>query len=581
MSKHQLTTLQCEVTPVIFFIQTPHQMNIAKAFANNDVILLVWNYEEPIFNCLGFAITRKNVQTGSETILESMIGFQKESIEKRKFKSTQIWPIQKFNWRDFSAISGETYQYEIVPMVGDVLNLIPLIKEAVVTNSVFLSPGTGLIKSYFNRGILSTQFLTTQIPKSLSGQPNYKILLERIKQPGDSLRNRLAGELKGAVLSLLDKALNEGGECYCALYELNDIELVEKILEAHDRVHVILSNTGPLDETNEVSRASLHDKGIDIIDRMVSTGHIGHNKFIVYVDKNGTPTQVMTGSTNFTYTGLCAQSNNAILIESKELADHYMDYWNRLRIDNSEQGSQFREENNHERTATVDNTNISLWFSPNTKTKNKTANSPIPDDLQQVFNLMHNAKKSILFLAFQPGTPSIIDEAANVQIKNEKLFIRGAATDLDAIESSSVTLFHRGISDPVFVGAQELKDDFAYWMAELLKSSPKAHAIIHDKVMVIDAFTEECVVIVASHNLGARASYNNDENLLIIKNNIELATSYATHILDVYDHYRWRYFLSKNLGSGKPFTGLKSDPSWQEPYFNEKRGESIDKRFWL
>ena len=145
-----------------------------------------------------------------------------------------------------------------------------------------------------------------------------------------------------------------------------------------------------------------------------------------------------------------------------------MDYWNRMKTDNAEQGATFRKDNNKERNANIGSTEISLWFSPNTKKKNKTANSPKPDDIDQVFQAMNGAKKSILFLAFQPGTPSIIEEAANIQIAKPDLFIRGAATDLGAVETSSVTLFHRGLNDQVIVGAQELKDDFAYWMAEFL-----------------------------------------------------------------------------------------------------------------
>jgi len=555
-------------------------MNQAKAFANNDVVLIVWDYENPIDECLGFCIKRKDINTNKEVTLESMVGFKKESVETRQFKPTTVWPIQKFNWRDFSADSGATYEYTIIPMTGTSTNLKAKTQAKVVTNQVTLSPGEGKIKAYFNRGILSTQFVSSQIPKSNSGIPNYSILLDRIKQTGDTLRNKLADELKDAVMSLLDKAIKEKGECYCALYELNDPELVEKLLEAKDRVHLILSNTGADDATNQVSRASLHDSGMDITDRMVSSGHIGHNKFVIYVNAQGKPTTVMTGSTNWTYTGLCSQSNNAIIIESKDLADHYMDYWNRMKTDDAEQGATFRKDNNQERTAKIGGTDISLWFSPNTKAKNKTANSPLPDDIDQVFQAMNAATKSILFLAFQPGTPSIIEEVANIQIAKPDLFIRGAVTDLGAVESSSVTLFHRGINDPVIVGAQELKDDFSFWMAELLKSSPMAHAIIHDKIMVIDAFTDNCVVITGSHNLGYRASYNNDENLLIIKGDKELATSYATHVLDIYDHYRWRYYLSKNTG-GHKFTGLNTKPSWQDPYFNDKRGESIDKRFWL
>lgn len=28
-------------------------MNLAKAFSNNDVVLLVWTYDQPIADCLG------------------------------------------------------------------------------------------------------------------------------------------------------------------------------------------------------------------------------------------------------------------------------------------------------------------------------------------------------------------------------------------------------------------------------------------------------------------------------------------------------------------------------------------------
>lgn len=559
-------------------------MNIAKAFANNNVVLLVWKYDNIINDCLGFCIKRTDVVNNKTTTLLSMVGFDKKDTTSKKFNPTDIWPIQKFNWRDFTAQSGSTYKYTIIPMIRQInsyKNLVPDNNKKVITNEVTLSAGTGKIKAYFNRGILATQYLSSQVPKGPSGLPNYKILLERVKQPGDKLRNKLADELRPALISLIDKAIKDNGECYCALYELNDQELLAKLLEGGKRIHLILSNTGPNDETNQVSRQSLHDSDVDIIDRFVPSGHIGHNKFVVYVNSNKKPHSVLSGSTNWTYTGLCCQSNNAIIIESKQLAEHYLDYWNRLKDDDGTQEADFRKQNNTKLSAKIISTDISLWFSPNTKAKNKTSKSKAPSDIAEVFALMNSAKKSILFLAFQPGTPSIIDEAANIQESKPDLFIRGAATDLEAVDNFGVTLYHRGVYEPVVVGAQALQDDFAYWMSELLKSSPMAHAIIHDKIVVIDAFTDDCVVITGSHNLGYRASYNNEENLLIIKNDNELATMYATHIMDIYDHYRWRYYMSKNTDTTKRFEGLNKDPKWQEPYFNNKRGESIDTRFWL
>jgi len=75
------------------------------------------------------------------------------------------------------------------------------------------------------------------------------------------------------------------------------------------------------------------------MDRMLKKGHIGHNKFIVYV-KGNKPQAVLTGSTNWTPTGLCAQSNNAILLESPALAKEYLEYWKRLKADTQEAGDE-------------------------------------------------------------------------------------------------------------------------------------------------------------------------------------------------------------------------------------------------
>jgi phosphatidylserine/phosphatidylglycerophosphate/cardiolipin synthase-like enzyme len=66
------------------------------------------------------------------------------------------------------------------------------------------------------------------------------------------------------------------------------------------------------------------------------------------------------------------------------------------------------------------------------------------------------------------------------------------------------------------------------------------HAIVHDKIVIIDPLSDDCVVATGSHNLGYKASYENDENLLIFRGNKALAQAYAVHALDVFDHYRYR-----------------------------------------
>ena len=93
--------------------------------------------------------------------------------------------------------------------------------------------------------------------------------------------------------------------------------------------------------------------------------------------------------------------------------------------------------------------------------------------------------------------------------------------------------------------------------------------------------SERSAVVTGSHNLGYKASYNNDENLAIIRGNKKLAAAYASHVLDVYDHFAWRVQM-KN-GKPHPDQSLDTDPAkWQSRYFDDKGQIKVAQlKFWL
>jgi phosphatidylserine/phosphatidylglycerophosphate/cardiolipin synthase-like enzyme len=125
-----------------------------------------------------------------------------------------------------------------------------------------------------------------------------------------------------------------------------------------------------------------------------------------------------------------------------------------------------------------------------------------------------------------------------------------------------VKLNHRAGEDPT-ASSPAPSRRAAAWHKELLKAG---FAIIHDKIVVVDPFSPDCVVITGSHNLGYKASYSNDENLLIIRGNQALARAYAVHVLDVYDHYRFRY-VQQQQGKTGAFSGFLATGPRQKPYF--------------
>src|SRR5262249_41739675 len=151
----------------------------------------------------------------------------------------------------------------------------------------------------------------------------------------------------------------------------------------------------------------------DLIDRLLPKGnYIGHNKFVVYVDSGGTPRVVLTGSTNWTPTGICAQSNNIVVFTDDEISARYLDYWHRLVADKAMQAPKLRTDNRKpppDLTIGAGSGTARVWFSPNTKQKTKPSkNPPSPVDMTEVFDVISGAASGVLFLLFSAGAPSIL-----------------------------------------------------------------------------------------------------------------------------------------------------------------------------
>lgn len=110
--------------------------------------------------------------------------------------------------------------------------------------------------------------------------------------------------------------------------------------------------------------------------------------------------------------------------------------------------------------------------------------------------------------------------------------------------------------------------------AEQLTAKGGIGAIIHDKVVVIDPLSKDATVILGSHNLGFKASYSNDENMVILTGDQALAEAYAVHILDVFDHYRFRAVQAELEGQHKKgWSGfLDTDDSWLDAYVEDRKG---------
>jgi phosphatidylserine/phosphatidylglycerophosphate/cardiolipin synthase-like enzyme len=123
--------------------------------------------------------------------------------------------------------------------------------------------------------------------------------------------------------------------------------------------------------------------------------------------------------------------------------------------------------------------------------------------------------------------------------------------------------------------------DIGPWIAEVTRKdflSQVGHAIVHSKVLVIDPLSNDPVLVTGSHNFSTSASEKNDENLVIVRGHKKLTIAYATYVMSVYDHYRYRSYIREMRAQGKiPWSYLDDDDQWLK---RELVSKALEIGFW-
>ncbi|MGA7805056.1 phospholipase D-like domain-containing protein [Bradyrhizobium sp.] len=586
---------------------------IVKVYDNGDHTCLAWlpSDHQPIAGCRGFTI-RRVVQGGAEAYLHGFTGFSDDD----KLDPNAPWkhPVQRFMWWDYGVKPGQVVQYSVVPVTGDRSNLqlatelaSPLTAPMTITGQA--SPN---ISAYFNKGIVAAQWVSRVLDSLGTPPPKIADLIAATQAPKNALRNELSGLLRPQLLEMLADVKKSGGQIYAALYELNDPELKAALKALGKKCHLILANGAFSkkngNDENKAVRAEMRSV-VDLTNRLVPTGHFAHNKFVVVCDAAGRPQRVLSGSTNWTMTGLCTQANNGIIVNDAKLAQYFLDEWNLLKKARNAYPPTLARSNGQAKANVfkVDGATITQWFAPTDK----------EEDLACARKLINAAKQGILFLFFNPGVFADADKPEskwtllqNILFRHHPgtanydgdLYIRGvvnqeiaglttesaghepavpsARAALDPSAATPVTLFDGGKQPPQHLGYESMvpkniKDTFHDWATEILG----AGVHIHSKVIVLDPFGDNPVVMTGSHNLGAKASLKNDDNLMIIEGNRELAAAYAANIIAIYQAYRWNAYVEAHRQDPKVWHGLVNRDDWQNGYLSG--AELAEMTFWM
>ena len=265
-----------------------------------------------------------------------------------------------------------------------------------------------------------------------------------------------------------------------ALYDLDAKPVADALIAAYHRgVQVRIVTEADNIDTSEIGR--LQEVGIPVTGDSDNDG-LMHHKFIVIDER-----YVWTGSYNITHNGAYRNNNNVILVDSVQLAYNFTQEFRELFFAETQVGKPSGVFVAYPKVRLNDGTEIFTYFSPE------------GDTISSLVKEIQSAEQSIHFMAFS-FTHDALGDAMRDRFKSG-IDVRGVFEERQVDEHSEYGAMRE---------------------AGLLVIIDKSRGVMHHKVIVIDGET----VITGSYNFSKNAEKRNNENLLIIKRNRELAAAY-------------------------------------------------------
>ena len=424
--------------------------------------------------------------------------------------SSREHPFQSFQWSDYSAKPEHDYTYRVIPLYGTPTNLQ---EGSAVSVRIATEPEFGKTHSvFFNRGAIASQEYARRFQN---------------KSP-----DGLGSEQKQAAFRWLSRGLFEAFETfvsranganyglYGAIYEFQWPEALKAVKAVSDTgadVHIIYdgipSSTGPI-EKNEQAIAVAKIKSLST---PRTTGKIMHNKFFV-LTKNHKPVAVWTGSTNLTENGIFGHSNCGHAVENEAIAGEYLNYWNELKGSPASSTERTWMTQNNPNPPNPWNDDLNVVFSPRTGLKvlewyAEIASAHKPHFMTFAFG-MHKD-----FQEVYEQNDGILRFALMEKEGNGRGLEQGKK-DIKRIRALPNVV--------VAVGKNIVTNSFDRWLAERQKLTAEAHVkFIHTKYMLLDPLGEKPVIVTGSANFSEASTNENNENMLVIRNDKRVADIYV------------------------------------------------------
>jgi phosphatidylserine/phosphatidylglycerophosphate/cardiolipin synthase-like enzyme len=531
------------------------------AIAGSYVVLLGIDMEEQRSRgVLGFAIERTDHSNHDKRDwLAGFKVFPGTKIEKGSLVSTRDHPVQGFLWADFTTRLAHKYTYRVVAMRGTPKKLEE--GEEVKVRMDMEDEDLGTHAVYFNRGVAGSQAYARKFQNQRPTQV-----------PNNRAWKWLSRGLEEAIIEFIGQAQGPKSGLRAAMYEFQYepvLEAFRKASQSGAEVKIVYdARQNSQDYPNQKNRQAIEAAGIEAITipRQATPSYISHNKFIVLLE-NGRPKQVWTGSTNMTLGGIFGHSNVGHLVRDPKVAAKYLDYWTQLSRDLTAKG--LREWN--EKETPVPKTlprpdSTTTVFSPRSSL----------EALEWYTERMDKAPGPVCFTA----AFGVNDLIANVLAKHKDylryVLLESEAKDMEGLSKEKLNRI--AVADVLGNGA------FDRWLREKTVQGLNTHVkYIHTKYMLIDPLGDDPLVITGSANFSDASTKNNDENMLVIRNDKRVADIYLGEFMRLFNHFYFRYIVKK-FNQFDEATGkrgyLAPNDSWREPYYLEGSAKGMEREYF-
>jgi hypothetical protein len=541
-----------------------------KAYVGDKKTLLAFNFsnKENAKSLAGFTIFCQPPGQVPGFYLQNTLRFEDPSKHKQVAgetpNSTANAPIQKYRWTHYPGTAHQgvspavgDYTYTVTPRYfdasGSMQALDPTLSVAV---KVALGPfkknavTLGFTRGYMQSGAYVHHFgkQTPVVPKTkqLEFDTNTQAGTDDNGQPVTfaQIYNWMGETAREQIFEVLNRVLNDPTlSLKVFAYDLNEPDVVKILLTLAEqgRVRVILDNASlhvgnkPEDQFTALFQQRKKSPA-DIV--RGSFARFSHDKIFIVTRNGGNAIQVLTGSTNFSLTGLYVNANHVLVFEDANVAGHYEEVfeksWQVLSSNKSpSKGAASAFSNTSLATQPYDSQpgfipKMDITFSPHTPDDASKILGSISDRITQE---THSAKGNVLFAVMQlTGSQSPVYKTLSGLHAMQSVYSYG-------ISDAPQGVFLYSPAQPTGVQVTGKPGQVTLPPPFDQVPSPPGHEI-HDKFVVCVINGNDPVVYCGSSNLATGGEAANGDNLLAV-HDADVATVFAIEALGLVDHYNF------------------------------------------